>query len=70
VVCAIAADRQAFAFSAMTWTAFSLVLLAFAAFLFLAQQLLPQGFGIARFGGGQGTRRGPMFTPEAVEKGA
>jgi hypothetical protein len=54
--------------SAVTWTAFSLFLLAFAAFLFLAQHLLPQGFGIAVFGGGQGTRRRPMFTPEAVEK--
>jgi hypothetical protein len=46
------------------------LLLVFAAFVVLAQHLLPLGFGIALFGGGQRTRRRLMSTPEAVEKGA
>jgi hypothetical protein len=46
----------------MTWTAFSLSLLAFAWFMFLAQRLLSQGFGIALFGSSQRTRRRPMST--------
>ena len=54
----------------MTWAALSLLLLALPAFVFLAPHLLPQGFGIALFGGGQGTRRRPTTTPEAVEKSA
>lgn len=54
----------------MTWTAFSLFVLAFAAFVFLPQHLLPQGFGIVRFGGGQRASRRTASTPQAVEKSA
>jgi hypothetical protein len=52
----------------MTWTAFSLFLLAVASFLFLAQYLLPRGFGIALFGGGQGTRRRPISPRKRSKK--